>query len=219
MRTVADIAADIVRKTPFLEEGLAKGLMNLSALARHIKPEITKRLYNEPSDASIIMALSRLRPHLTKLSKAADLKTLRNLTVRTGLIEYTFHPRTSLLVLQQKLFTEVESDKELFTSLTQGATEVTLIVSATRASLVKALIPPEGIVDTITDLAAISLKLRPEHIYTPGIDYLLLKALAWENINIIETISTYSEATFIFKETDLSRAFACLQEATSGSAV
>ena len=219
MRTVADITADIVRKTPFLEEGLAKGLINLSALARQIKPEIAKRLYMEPTDASIIMALSRLRPHLSRLTKAADLKSLRNLSVRTGLIEYTFYPRTSLLTLQQKLFAETELDKELFMSLTQGATEVTLIISATRASLIESLIPKEGIVATITDLAAISLKLRPEHIYTAGIDYLLLKALAWENINIIETISTYSEATFIFKESDLARAFACLQEATSGSAV
>lgn len=133
-------------------------------------------------------------------------------------MEYAFHPSTSLFALHQRLFNESEADKELFMSLTQGLSEMTLIVSASQKAVVEELIPRDRIIDKIENLAAISLKLRPEHIYISGIHYALLKALAWEGINVIETISTYSEVTLIFEEKDLARAFACLQAATSSSA-
>lgn len=214
MRTVGEIAEEIVRRTPFLEEALGKGLINLSALARHMNPEIGKRLYTKPTDASIIMALSRGARTFKKASAHGELRNLHNLSVRSGLVEYAFHPSLSLLALQKRLFSESEHGKDLFVNLSQGVSEMTLIVSARLAETVEKLISKREIIDRIPNLAALTLKLRREHIYTPGVHYALLKALAWEHINIIETISTYSEITLVVEMKDLSRAFSCIQEAT-----
>lgn len=214
MRTVGEVAEEIVKRTPFLEEALAHGLINLSALARHIKPEISKRLYMTPTDSSIIMALSRSAPRLKKEMSSAELRNLHNLSVRSGLVEYAFRPSSSVLALQKRLFSESEHGTDLFVNLSRGVSEMTLIVSARLSAAVDELIPRSDVIDRIPDLAALTLKLRPEHIYTPGVHYALLKALAWENINIIETISTYSEITLVVEMKDLSRAFACIQTAT-----
>ena len=219
MITISQAVQDIIKETPFLEDGLARGIINLSALARQIKPRIAKRLYKKPTDAAIIMALLRSSFRLKKKSpRENELKNLRNLTVRSGLVEYAFHPSTSLFSLQKELFSASEHDRELFVSLSQGLSEVTLITSADLVPKVEKLIPKRSIIDKIVNLAAITLKLRPEHIYIPGVQYSLLKALAWEDINIIETISTYSEITLVVENKDLDRAFSCIQKATaSGS--
>lgn len=216
MRTIGEIAEDIIRRTPFLEEALGKGLINLSALAREIKPEIGKRLYTKPTDASIIMALSRSTRRRKKSSTHAELRNLHNLSVRSGLVEYAFRPSLSLLTLEKQLFSESEHGKDLFVNLSHGVSEMTLIVSAQLSPVVEKLVPKREIIDRIADLAALTLKLRPEHIYTPGVHYAILKALAWEDINIIETISTYSEITLIVEMKDLSRAFSCISMATGG---
>jgi hypothetical protein len=214
MRTVGEIADDIVRRTPFLEEALAKGLMNLSALARYIKPEIARRLYSTPTDASIIMALSRGASKLKRVGWTHELRGLHNLSVRSGLVEYAFRPSLSLLTLQKELLSESEHKKDLFVNLSHGVSEMTLIISGRLAPVVEKLIPEGEVIDRIPNLAALTLKLRPEHIYTPGVHYALLKALAWENINVIETISTYSEVTLVVEMKDLSRAFSCIQVVT-----
>src|SRR5262249_40885036 len=106
MKSIADVAEEIVQRTPYLEEALSQGLVNLSALARHIKPEIGKKLYTTPTDASVIMALSRLTPSINRRVQRPELKGLHNLSVRSGLTEYTFHLSTSLIELQKKLFSE-----------------------------------------------------------------------------------------------------------------
>ena len=47
---------------------------------------------------------------------------------------------------------------------------------------------------------------------TPGIMYLALRKLAWENINVLEIVSTMNVLTFAIKREDSMRAYATLQE-------
>ncbi len=56
-------------------------------------------------------------------------------------------------------------------------------------------------------LSSLSIKIPIEAIETVGLLYILTKAINWENINIVEIVSTLTEMTFILKEDDVSRAF------------
>ena len=40
MRTIGEIVKDLIRKTPFMEEALDEELINVSSLARKLKPQI-----------------------------------------------------------------------------------------------------------------------------------------------------------------------------------
>jgi aspartokinase len=44
-----------------------------------------------------------------------------------------------------------------------------------------------------------------------GIYYLIFKTLAWENINVIEVVSTMSELTIVLDDQEVVRAFNLLQ--------
>ena len=44
----------------------------------------------------------------------------------------------------------------------------------------------------------------------PGVHYTILKQLAWNDINLVEAVSTYSEFTIILERDVVDRAFSVL---------
>lgn len=62
MTSIPTVVEEIIKKKPFLESALIEGLVNLSALARKLKPEVEKQAGRTVNDGAIIMALNRLVP-------------------------------------------------------------------------------------------------------------------------------------------------------------
>lgn len=216
MITLHQALDDIVKQSPFLEEGLSSGIINLSGLARRLKPLMEKRLYKKPTQAAMVMALKRITPRAKIKPRAInEFKHVINLTVRSNLTEYVFNNFAELISLQKQLLQLVQSKKDLFVSLSQGVSETTLIVSSGLETKVEKLVPKAVLIDKITDLTSITVRLRPEHVYTPGVYYALLKSLAWENINLIEALSGYSEISVVVKQKDSDRAFGVIQSLSS----
>src|SRR5690242_16960051 len=92
MITLSGTLEGIVKRTPFLEYGLKGGIINLSGLARKLKPQIEEWFYKRPTQAAMIMALKRIKPKLKRKPQGiTDLKKLRNLAVRSNLTEYVFY--------------------------------------------------------------------------------------------------------------------------------
>jgi hypothetical protein len=60
MLTINELLEQIILRTPFLEEGLSQGIINLSALSRKIRPQIEKQILKPVSASAILMALKRL---------------------------------------------------------------------------------------------------------------------------------------------------------------
>jgi len=64
----------------------------------------------------------------------------------------------------------------------------------------------------IRNLASLTINIPEESVETMGFFYLVTRTLNWENINIIDIVSTFTEMTFIIKEKDTSRAFEVLSK-------
>jgi len=60
MRTVSQVVEQIIHRSPFIAEAMAEGLANNAQVARRIKPEVEKTLFEEVSEGSIAMALHRI---------------------------------------------------------------------------------------------------------------------------------------------------------------
>ena len=60
MVTVPETVLEIIHESPFLEEGLSRGLINLSSLAREMKSEVEERTMKDVQIGSIVMALKRI---------------------------------------------------------------------------------------------------------------------------------------------------------------
>lgn len=217
MTTISAFLEDTIKTSPFLEEGLRTGIINLSALARQIKPLAEKQLYKKVTEASLLMSLKRLQPKIKRKHNnqgLKELKLLKNLTVKLHLVEYALQNSVSLAALEKSIIAKAEKEKDAFFSFTRGASESGLIISESLSPLVEKTIPKKFIIDSIKNLGSITLRLRPENVFVPGVHYSILKALAWQNINIIETVSNYSEITLILEEKNIDLAFSTVKQLT-----
>ncbi len=205
-------------ETPYLEEGLARGIVNRSALARQLQPAVEAALLKEVTVASLGMALKRLEEEIrSRPDSLLDvLESVADLSVRSNLHEYTFRRSPTIIEGLRKLLDELGEPTESFFTVTRGVHEITVIVSSQLASTVERLFTREDLIESLGSLAAVTVKLPLESLGMPGVHYTLLKQLAWYDLNVVEVVSTYSELTIVLDRKDVDRAFSVLMSFTGG---
>lgn len=211
MISISDALEDIIRESPFIEEGLSRGIINFSAYAREIKPIIEKRLFKDIKNGAIVMALKRISDRLSKNQAKNTPPSLTDITVRSNLTELTFQNSENLADKQRSLFNQLGSQKAIFCTVSQGVRETTFVADQEATEAIEKIFIGENKVVRIDNLASITIHLPKEVVYTIGSYYQILKKLAWENINIIEALSTYTEITIVFESPDIDRAFSVLK--------
>jgi aspartokinase len=215
MRTIQEAVTAIINKTPFIEEALYDKLINVSSLARIIKPEVETMLKKEIKDGAIMMAINRLSP-------SSVLKTRRNIKkialssgdfiMRSDLCDYTFKNTPTLVQRISKLLNDVGNDNNDFLTISQGVFETNIVVSKKLKERIDEIFKDEITLWSITNLASITIKLPKTNIEQSGIYYFILKQLAWADISVQEVISTTHEITIVVKETDIKQAFSILMD-------
>ena len=217
MLTIPNAVEEVIKKKPFLEGALVEGLINLSALARQLKPEIEKKVGKEVNDSAVIMALNRLVPRLELMSAMKFKKVVENIgdiIVRSNLADYAFVNSPTLYEKQAQLLGRVRSMKDVFCTFSQGIYETTLVVSSSMTGMVDEIFAEETNIAKTVDLSSITVKLPVENTICPGVYYYIFKELAWDNINITEVISTTNEFNVVIRDNDIHRSFTILMEAT-----
>lgn len=214
MATISNIAQKIVREKPFLEEALAKGLINYASLAENLQEEIEKELRKKVQTSAIVMALRRLAEKLeTELVKKSSFQFKEtDVTIKSDLVEFTVQKSPSIINSVRKVYDSVDFSRGDFLTMTQGVYEITLIFNKKYKNEFKKIFEKEKIIKTIESLASVTIKIPIDVVETVGFFYIITKALNWENINIIEIVSTLTELTFIVKEDDAPKAFKVLKE-------
>ncbi len=211
MITINKLLEQIILRTPFLEEGLSQGIINLSALSRKVRPQIEKELLKPVSESAILMALKRLLPDIMSKSENMDVNLKAgDITVRSGLTEFTYLKSATLIENKMQLLDEIKSSGDFFVTITQGVHETTMIVNSSLEKRLEEIFRGETLVKKIDDLAAITIRLTGDMVYLPGVHYNILKQLAWHNINIIEVVSTYTEFNIILQKKEVDTSFSIL---------
>lgn len=212
MISVSQAVEDIVKRNPFLGDALAKGIINHSSLARIIKPQIEKTLFKDVQDGSIVVALNRLSKKFKKIEAGQNkLQGLGDLTVRSNLVDYTFLNSPTLGSAQNKLLERVADKKDIFMTISHGINQVTIIASQTLETDIKEIFKGETSICSLKNLSSLTIKIPIEATKIPGVLYSILKVLAWEGINLIEFISTFTELTLVMESKDIDRAFTLIK--------
>lgn len=216
MISIPSAVETVIKKRPFLESALNEGLINLSALARQLKPEIEKLVGREVNDSAVIMALNRLVPKLGEVTSQCVNNIVENLgdiTVRSNLADYTFRNTPSLHKKQTVLMERIKDLGNIFCTFSQGIAETTLVVSESIIDLVDEIFAEEQMISKNDNLSLITVQLPDDNTLYPGVYYFLFKELAWDNINIVEVISTTNEFTIVLNSCDVQHAFGVLMYA------
>ena len=214
MKATHVIVEEIIKKSPFLEEALAEGIINLSSLSRQIKAEIDEELQKDVQIGAIVMALKRLSPKFDpnlKIRVKKVINKLGDITVRSKITYYTFANSETIIDKQTELLKRLKGKKDTFFTFTQGVYETTIILSDSEHSDVDSLFRGETLIQETSGLSSITIKLPSENADVSGIYYFILKKIAWEGINISDIISTMHEFTIIVDDESIDRAFSILK--------
>jgi len=206
MIKIAEVVEELVLKSPYLSDAVADRLINVSELARKLRPEIQDRLMKPVQQSAIAMAIRRLEVHSKKKTVQKKL-CLKNITVRSQLIEITFENSQTLPSVLEGLVSKLSKHTNQFFTITQGVFETAVIAHEDQKNRIESLTQKEKQVHIEEHISSITLLLPDENVDTPGVYYTVLKALAWEGINLIDVVSTYRELTILVSSRDIQRAF------------
>ena len=216
MRTVSQAVEEIIGRSPFLQEAMSEGIANNASVARKIKPEVEKRLYEEVSEAAIAMALHRIGTRLTKPHYGSRfVKKMADITVRSNLVEFSFPNSPYVFEKLEAVSRAGTKRRDTFFNLSRGVREGMLIVDAESAAAVEGALGRVHGVERSAELSAITMQLPEESLAVPGVYHAILKSLAMEGISIVEVVSVRAEFTVVFKNADIDRAFSVLKRLTA----
>lgn len=215
MITVAKCIESIINSRPFLAEALVDGIVNVSSLARKIKPQVEESLQKSVKTGAIVMALNRLIPYLeirlqSGISNIMD--SMGDIIVRSHLSDYTYKNSDTLIERHTQLLKDIGPNKEFFYTMVQGVFESNLVVSESLVNLVEKYFSNEQLITRSNNLSAVTLKLPSNNSHQPGFYYFILKKIAWSGINIWEIISTTNEFTLVVKDEDIDKTFSVLKK-------
>ena len=188
------------------------------ALAEILRPEIEKELKKEVKTSAIMMSLRRLSEKLEKnFIKQAQIRFKEtDITIKSNLFEITVLKSSVIISNIKRLYDLIDFSRGDFLTITHGIYEITIISNKKHKNKIERILEEEKIVKIIDNLSSLTIKIPIEAVEQIGLFYIVTKALNWENINIIEIVSTLTEMTFILKEDDISQAFNILKKLIIG---
>ena len=215
MKTIANCVEDILVGQPYLEEALARNIINFSALAEELRAPVSQMLKKEVKAGAIMMALRRYKPptslsNTIKINKA--IKALGDITVRSGLIDFTVKNSDTLIHNHAKILEKIKGESKLFYTFTRGIHESNIIISDSLENFVRTHLESEAFIAIQEDLTAISMDLPEENSRISGLYYHFFKRLAWDGIPLYEVISTTNEFTILIEDTYVDKAFSAIKK-------
>ncbi len=201
----------MLRHQPFLDDALSKDLINFSALAEHLQPEVEKILRKPVKQGSIIMALRRYAPQ-RNLLKNTNLREMGDIIVRSGITEFTYLNSNTILGNQAKLMNSVKDKIGVYLNYSSNYQESNILVSNDLKESVTGFFENETLVSVKSELSSITIALPTNSSKTVGLYFYIFKLLAYEGIPVFEMISTSNYFALFLEKEYINQAFLLLNE-------
>ena len=204
MTSIQKIVNDLIQQQPFIEEALAQGLINHNELGRKLKGQVELNLKHEVNETADSMAVRRNSKQITdevQIKNKIELDDA-DIIIRQGLFEFTVHKTPETIEIVRKIHdpARIPVSPRDFLTVTYGMYEITIVTNQRFKPELEILFNESMRKKIIDHLSALSIKLPPDASEGVGLYYIITKALAWNNINIVEIISTWSELTLIIQD-------------------
>jgi len=215
MNSIGTATEALINRSPFLREAMAEDLINISALARKLQPDIEEMMGKKVNEGAIVMAIKRMTPGLYQrlnMKITNMMGDLGDFLVRNNLTDFTFENSDTLKTAQTLLFETISKESDSFFALCQGVTETTYVLQERHSALVEKYFAKERMKSHNLNLSSVTVVLPNLNNEIYGVYYYLLKHLAWQGINIVEIVSTSTEFTVVVRQVDVESAFSILMQ-------
>lgn len=215
MITIPDVVETLIKQSPYLEDLLAQGIINHSALARKIKPIIAEHTMKEVQEGAIVMALKRLEhkrtPYQDDFIKKI-FKEAQEIIVRSNLVDITIRNTDFTHEHDKKILNLADSRPNTFLTISRSVFETTIISGNEFKKDIINMFEKKSIIAQFDKLSSITIRQPKRTTDTPGVYYMILKPLAWEGINLVEVVSTYTELTLVIHTKDVDKGFSIIKK-------
>ncbi len=215
MITIPDIVEKLISRSPYIDEFLADGIINYSALARRLKPEIEDLTMKKVQEGAIVMALKRFKPKNVTYpynSLKKIFKETPEIIVRSNLVDITVKNTDYTHEHDRKILKLISNKPNVFFTISRSVFETTIIAGRELRDDILSLFENKSIIAEFDDLSSIIIRQPKETTEIPGVYFMILKPLAMEGINLVEIVSTYTEITLVIKNRDVDKAFSIIKQ-------
>ncbi|MFH1256645.1 MAG: ACT domain-containing protein [Candidatus Diapherotrites archaeon] len=207
--SIAGTAEKFVSEKPFIIDCLRHGLVNFSALARQI---IREEKLSERDFGAIVVALRRLseKTRPGKESQGRILRLLKGskLEVKNRISVVFLDSKISMSSLA-KLVNEIAEEEETL-HMIHGSKSFSIITTSTAATKIAETFR-YNLIQEKKGLVEIILRTSEEIEGTPGVMAFLYSRFSENGINIVETMSSWTDTLFVIDEKDLPKAMNALK--------
>ena len=214
MVSISHVVEEIVKHKPYLSESLSAGIINVSALARRILPEVEAAMGKKVNTGAVVMSLNRLTPYLQtkeQMSLSKLLNSMGDIILRSNLCDYTFKNSSTLINCHIEMLKHMVNNGEFFYTLVQGVFETNIVISDIMKERMDEFFVDEQCLFRRDMLSSVTLKLPQGNTIQPGFYYSIMKELAWEGISLTEVISSTNEFTVVVDNDLVDKTFVVLK--------
>ena len=213
MVTISKIVEKYIKERPYLSEALVRGVINYAGLADTMKSYVDSQFGSTVQETAIMMALRRLSETLSH-SPHHEISLKTDISLKSDLFEITFHKSAASYKNIMRIYSIVDSERD-FLTVTQGVYEITIFANERNHKKIRDILHGEKVIKEIRKLASLTCTLPLDAYNDPGYIFFISRTFAWENISIVEFVSTLTEMTLIVAEKDVSRSFEALKAVTA----
>ncbi|HXW37801.1 MAG TPA: hypothetical protein VEJ36_07875 [Nitrososphaerales archaeon] len=208
--SIASAVRDEINLDLSVQDAIARDYVNLSALARMLKPRISERTGKKVKDESVITALKRLRGTYSNTSAAiGSIIAGSVINVRTHVSKVSVEKTRKTL---QAVSSMLSSHQEDFIQVSESNSSITLIFDQRLHKKVARELYGAELLEEGDDYAAITVQSPKEIILTPGCVISFYNQLSRRHVNIEDTVSCHTDTIIVVKMRDVGRAFDALTE-------
>ncbi|MDD1746226.1 MAG: ACT domain-containing protein [Methanomassiliicoccales archaeon] len=205
--SIAERTRAYIDAHPSVKDCISKDLINYSSLARLIMKDLGIK-----NEEAVMIACRRYAVKLAKRDHERDiLRILANsrLEVKTKICIVTAKNDWTVLQRLEAVFQKLINEKAIM-QIIQGAQAITVIADEKLKNEVINAVGRENILKVRQDLVEITVKSPERIVETSGVFAFLASNLAENNVNVVETVSCYTDSIFIVNEADMIYAYSIL---------
>ncbi|UZH55151.1 hypothetical protein JRG66_14535 [Salinimicrobium tongyeongense] len=211
MKTISTCVHDIIKHQPFLDDALARNIINFSSLAADLQPQVEKEMRKPVKQGSIIMALRRYHPKRSKFT-SKNFRELGDMIVRSGITEYTYLNSQNIIARKAELLHAIKYQTGIFLNYSSNFQESNFLVSTSLQPMIEKIFKEEQLVSISEELSSITIALPEKNTKTVGLYFYIFKLLAYEGIPVYEIISTSNYFTLFLEKEYVNQAFLLMNE-------
>lgn len=206
-QSAREIVRQIMELDPVIRNGLARRLINVRALARHI--QVATR--EETTLEALVAAIRRYPVKETAARYHSAGTIIAKLGLKNKIVEVIIRNDPEVPALLGKFAQDVDYARGETLSMVSGAQNVRVVIDSSNLERLTKMIPKKSITKVVRNLAAVVVTCAEPPEGTPGANASIFGEIAMDGINIEDFVQSLPDGLIIVDEKDSLRTYQALR--------